>query len=100
MKYTRSSFTRRLTKSAVSPTAWMSRLRKRARASSSDSLTPEDTLSRMLSNEGSISSAFPHLFQDASPGPLSPRRPGQGDRKRHALALPVVQPDPPPLVVQ
>src|SRR5512134_1139842 len=99
MKYTRSPFFRQLAKSAISPTARMSRVRQRARASSSVSRSPAKTLSRMVFNVASIASALAHLLEDPHLRARFPRDARQEDRKGYSLPLPVVQLDRPAVLL-
>src|SRR5512139_2002437 len=99
MKYTRSPFTRRFASWAISPTARMSLVPYRARASESDSLSPSSTLSRMCLKSALIGPALAHLFEDPLPRPRLLGEDGEEDGEGHALPLPVVQMDRPPVLL-
>src|SRR5512134_39091 len=77
----------------------MSRVSYRARASASDSLSPASTLSRMCLDIALIGPALAHLFEDPLPRTRVLGEDGEEDGEGHALPLPVVQVDRPPVLL-
>src|SRR5512143_2980547 len=99
MKKTRSPFTRRFARAAISPTARRSRVRYSASASASVSRSPASTLSLIRRCSDSIGPALASLLEDPLPGSTLLRKEGEEDREGYTDPLPVVQMDRPAVLL-